>query len=59
MAGKQLMFSDDARHVIEGEFPVVPRTQHATPGVENHQGLGTARHLGIEVCGYRIGHLGQ
>ena len=46
-------------HVLQGEVAVIPRGQHAAPGVEHHDGLGTGLDLGIEIPDHAVGQLVQ
>ena len=46
-------------HVLQGEVAVIPRGQHAAPGVEHHDGLGTRLDLGIEIGNHAVRQLVQ
>ena len=51
----RLQARDDAAHGRQRELPVAGDVEHAAPGVEHHQRIGTGGGLGFEVDGDAVG----
>ena len=48
---------DDLVHVLQGEVAVIRAGEHAAPGVEYHDRLGTRPDLGVEIANHAVRQL--